>query len=635
MLEGLYVQDLDKDTLLHTKKFTVDLNYFSLKERIISVNTAQLDDGKFFLKTYKTGKTNLQFIINYFNTGTIKPTKIPKKKYDLTFDKVVLNSIDFKYKNFNRVSILKRINFDDLHLLNLSTTVLNINTKTHNFQAQVNNLTFREKSGFYLKNLSTLASIDSNQMEFKNLLLQTPNTQVSDYLLLKYNKFKDLNKFASKVYFESHLKDSYLHTKDIAFFSDVKKLDLKVKIRGDVSGYLNDLKARNFAVSAGQATYLKGNFDIKGLPDVNKTYVNLRIDQFHSNKKDADRLIKAATGKTNQIPAIAAKFGDVSFRGNFSGYFKNFKANGEVKTALGRVVTNLRMNLNGIAKYSGTVTAYDFNLGELLNRKDLGRTSLSAKINGQGFDLKQLQENIYANLSYFDYKGYRYTNVKIDGKYNGSFFNGEINVNDRNIKLDFLGKIDFTSKLPSFNFNATLRNTNLHKLGFVKDTMQIDADFHTAFVGNSLDNIQGNLQLKRIRMTTPKHSLVVDSVYLVADGLGNKRSLTINSDILDAGIRGQYDLKNLPYYFTSLVKKYVPSIRVKVGKPGIQNFDFTLNLKYFEPISLLFFPDLKIPEGADFTGNFVSAKNIATLTGASPLIEYKEIKINNFIIDES
>ncbi|MEJ6982559.1 translocation/assembly module TamB domain-containing protein [Pedobacter sp. P351] len=635
VLEGLYVQDLDKDTLLHSPKFTVDLNYFSIKERIVSVNTVQMDDGKFFLKTYKTGETNLQFIINYFNTGTTKPSTKPKKRYQVSLDKVVLNNIDFKYKNFNRVSILKRINFDDLHLRNLNTTVLDINTRSHLFEANIQNLNFREKSGFRLRNLSTIAAIDTNQMEFKSLILQTPQSQVSDYLLLKYHHFKDLNNFVNKVYLKSHLTNSVVHTKDLGFFADNLPPNFEVKVKGDVTGFIRDLKARNFSASAGQATYIKGDFDIKGLPAINKTYVNLRFDRMHSNKRDADRLIKLATGKTNQIPAIAEKFGNVSFKGKFTGFLKDFKANGELKTALGRVITDLRMNLNGLPKYSGTIKTFDFNLGELLDRKDLGRTSMSAKIIGQGFSLKDVQENINADITYFDYKGYRYSNIKINGKYNKNFFNGKIDINDKNINLNFLGGINFTSKLPVFQFNATLRNTNLHKLGFTKDTVQIDADFHTAFSGNNLNNIQGNLELRRIRMTTPHHSLVVDSVYVLASGVGNSRSLTINSDILDAGIQGQYDLKLLPSYFTSVIKQYVPSLKSKSGPIGIQNFDFILNLKYFEPISVMFIPALRVPEGAEFRGRFISAENVATLTGSSSLIEYNKIKIHNFIIDES
>lgn len=636
VLEGLFVQDLDKDTLLHTPKLTVDINQFSIKERVISINTVQLDNGKFFLKTYKTGKTNLQFIINYFNTGSPKPSATPKKKYDLSLDKVVLNNVDFKYKNFNRVSVLKRINFDDLHLFNVNTIVEGINTKTHLFEGHVKNLTFREKSGFYVTNLTTLASIDTNRMEFKNLLLQTQNSSVSDYLLLKFNGFKELNTFVQKVHLTGNLKQSYVHTKDIAFFADnVRKLNLLVKFKGTVSGYVNNLEARNFSASAGQATHLKGNFKLRGLPNINKTYLDLRFDQLHSNKKDLDRLIKDATGKANQIPAIVNKFGNVSFKGNFAGYVKNFKAKGEIKTALGRVVADVKMNIGEVATYSGTVAAHDFNLGELLDKKNIGRTSLSAKIKGQGFTIGQLQENIVADVKYFDFNGYRYSNINIDGKYNRNFFNGKIDVNDKNIKLDFLGGITFTSKVPAFNFEARLRNANLQKLGFIRDTVLVDADFHTAFTGDKLNNIQGDLRLSRIRMTTPDHSLVIDSVYLAADGLGDSRSLTINSDILDAGIQGQYDLNTLPYYFTSVVKQYIPSLQIKTGNRGAQNFNFTLNLKYFEPISLLFAPKLKIPEGAEFNGRFVSSQNVATLTGYSSLIEYGNIKVHNLIFDEA
>src|SRR5699024_5379461 len=138
----------------------------------------------------------------------------------------------------------------------------------------------------------------------------------------------------TKVHVTSNLNNSYVHTKDIAFFADgASKLNLALKLKGKVSGYVNNLKTRNFSASAGQATYLKGDFDLKGLPDINKTYLNLRFDQLYSNKKDLDKLIKDATGKSNQVPLIVNKFGNVSFKGNFVGYIKDFKAKGEFKTA--------------------------------------------------------------------------------------------------------------------------------------------------------------------------------------------------------------------------------------------------------------------------------------------------------------
>ena len=59
VLEDLLVLDQQKDTLLNTPKFLVDINQFSIKQRIIDINTVQINNGSFFLKSYKDRSTNL------------------------------------------------------------------------------------------------------------------------------------------------------------------------------------------------------------------------------------------------------------------------------------------------------------------------------------------------------------------------------------------------------------------------------------------------------------------------------------------------------------------------------------------------------------------------------------------------
>ncbi|WP_256011495.1 translocation/assembly module TamB domain-containing protein [Desertivirga xinjiangensis] len=635
VLEGLYVQDLDKDTLLYSPEFAVDLNVFNIKQKRIGISSLQLDSGKFYLKSYKQGGTNLQFIVDYFTPKSPAP-KVKKKPFNITIDKVVLNHISFKYRNFNRNNALQRINFDDLDLNNLSTTIQNVDTKNHLFKARINQLQFKEKSGFTLNNLSTDAIIDTNKMEFKNLLLETPRSSLSNYLLLKYSKFSDFKQFTSKVYVKLNLKRSKLHSKDISFFADAtRKMNLDIRLDGTVSGYLRDIKARNFSARAGQATYLKGNFDIKGLPAINQTRMDLRFEQLHSNKKDVEFLARAITGKSQKIPPIAEKFGNISFKGNFKGLVKDFSARGELKTALGRVYSDLNMNLQGTPTYSGIVKAYDFNLRELLDRKDLGRATLSAQIKGRGFSFKDLNEEIKAEAAYVDFRGYRYSNISINGSFHESIFLGQVDIKDRNIHLDFDGSINIRKQTPEYNFVASLKNTRLHKLGFTKDTIQLDADLRTNFTGNNLNNIQGHFEINRIRLSRPENSIVVDSVYLTASGVGTSRSLTIKSDILDASLLGNYDLATLPSYFKSVVNQYLPSLKLKTVPFGAQDFEFSLKVKYFEPIALFLLPELKVPEGAVFNGRFISAENTATLNGSSPLIEFKKIRINNLIIDES
>ena len=598
-----------------------------------------MDNGKFNLKQYKDSSTNVQFIINYFDTGDPTPKKKPRKPYDITIDKIVLNNIAFRYKNFNNTDPVKGINFNDIGLRNLSSTILNLDTKNHLVKAGFRNLTFREKSGFFLKSLSTNATIDTTQMEFKDLLLETPDTRLADYLLMKYKSFKDFGKFVSKVYMKVHFDNAKMNSSDFTYFApQLSKSSIDLQISGDANGFVNNLKTKDISIKTGQATYIKGDFNIKGLPNIKSARLDLNIEQLSTNKKDLDLIIARATrSKKSMIPPIANKFGNVSFKGRFTGFTNDFIAFGEMKTRLGRIVTDVNMKINGrgYPTYSGILKAYDFNLGELLDRKDLGRTSFIANINGSGFNLNGLKERFKGDIKYFDYNNYRYSNININGTFINKLFQGRVKVNDRNGKIDFNGDIDLNPKLPIFNFNATIRGVNLHKLNFTKDTIQIDADLKTNFSGSNIDNIQGAVDINKVRLTNTENSFVVDSVSLRANGIGSNRELMIRSDILDASIKGQYDLKTLPSYFKSVANQYIPSLRLNYVKPGLQNFEFSLNIKYFEPLSMLLIPALKIPEKASFNGKFVSSENIANLNGFVKLLQYNKIKINDLIIDES
>ncbi|MDB5013660.1 MAG: hypothetical protein JWQ25_1862, partial [Daejeonella sp.] len=339
VLEGLYIEDQQKDTLLYSPNFLVNLNLLSFKNRVISVNTIQMDNGKFYLKQYKDNSSNFSFIINYFDKGVAKPTTTKSKKpYNITFDKIVLNNIAFKYRHLKYNNKINGINFNDIYLRNLNATVLNLDTKSHLAKADIKNLTFKEKSGFYLKNLTTKLTIDSNKMEFNQLLLQTQNTYLTNNLVFKYNKFKDFNHFNTNVYLKADFNNTKVNSSDIAYFVPaLNKTKIDMRLSGHMQGYVNNIKTKNLTVTTGKATYLKGDFNIKGLPNLKETFLDLNFEQVFTNKKDLDYIIARATGKEKSlIPVIVNKFGNVNFKGHFTGFTNDFIAYGEFKTKLGR-----------------------------------------------------------------------------------------------------------------------------------------------------------------------------------------------------------------------------------------------------------------------------------------------------------
>lgn len=638
-LKGFLVLDQENDTLLYTPRLNVLLSYFSILENRADISLARLDRGEIYLKQLKKGGTNLDFIIDYFKSDKPKqPQPEPGEPYKLVIARIELNKIRLRYKNFRSGASGQKevINFNDVELRDLSTAILGLRTKEHLAEARIEKLTFREKSGFILQELSAETTLDTGYLEFDKLMFRTPTTRLSNYLRLEFGSFDDFSRFTERVRINSRLRNSVLDPRDLNYFvPGTRSVDLRVAVDGDISGTVGNIKAKNFSVRAGQATYMKGDFDIVGLPDIDETFLELQFDQVYSNKADAERIIRSITGKKQLLPAMIGKLGNIYFKGRFTGFPKDFIADGEFKTSLGRVVSDVNMKLAGTPVYTGTIRAFDFDIGRLLGNKELGRTTFAANIKGKNFEYADLNERLDGKVSYIWFKNYRYTNIDVDGIFNRKLFQGKVVVDDRNLDLNFNGSIDLNPALPVFNFVANIRTANLHKLNFAKDTLQVDANFVAQFSGNDLDNIQGNVFVDKIRLNNPKNSITVDSISLVANGVGQSRSLTIRSDILDAGIKGDYDLATLPAYFIATARQYVPSLTLSHRRPENQDFELSLRIKYFEPLSLLFAPDIKIPDGANFNGKFVSAENLVSFSGGAKSVEYKTIKIANLIVDES
>jgi hypothetical protein len=535
--------------------------------------------------------------------------------------------------------VTKEVNFDDAELTQLNGIFEQLNTKDHLLQANIKNLTFKEKSGFFLKNLTAFTTIDTNKIELKNLLLVTNQSRLSDYYLMQFSSFDDFNDYVNKVRMKGNFKNSHLSSRDVAYFTpELSEMNLNLDINGQITGLVNNLRAKKLSVKAGKATYIKGDFILKGLPNLKETFMDLKIEMAGTNKKDLEELLINTTGKPAKIiPPILGKFGNINFNGTFTGFQNDFIAYGEFKTKLGRVVSDVNMKINnkGIPSYSGNVKTYDFNLGNLLDQKSLGKVTAAVNIVGRGAEIKGLREKIDGDINYIDFNNYRYRNVRINGLFDNKFFDGNLSINDKNIQLAFDGGVNLNPRLPVFDFKATIKNAKLKALNLFKDSLKVDATFSTNFSGNNLNNIQGDLSIVQIRLDNVKGIYNIDSVALQAQGLGIDRTLTVKSDIFDASIKGQYDLNTIGSYYKSLAKRYIPSLKTNIGRFGEQNFQFNLKVKRFEPIAELVAPGLELDDQAVLIGTFDSHKNIATLNGSVKKLTYKGVTINNLILDEN
>ncbi|MBW4888080.1 translocation/assembly module TamB [Mucilaginibacter sp. HMF5004] len=643
VLEDLFVLDKQKDTLLNTPKLSVDLLDFSIfssiQNRTLIFKNIQLDNGSVYIKRQKDSTSNFKFILDAFKSNdTVKTVDKPWK---IDFKQFTLNNLRFRYRNYlsHEITIPDHVNFDDIDVKRFSVVLTGLDIKHHLFKADIHQLTLLEKSGFNLKNLTANAVVDTNQIELKNLTLETNRSLVKDYYKMKFKSFEDFSDYENKVYMDAHFKTSHVSSLDVAFFTiNLKNIFFDLGLNGRIKGLVNNLKAKNLMVTAGQATYIKGDFNLKGLPNWDKTFLDLKFDQISSNKKDIDLLYSRFTGTPNRhVPDVVAKFGNINFSGQFTGFQNDFIAYGEFKTKLGRFNSdiNLKIDKQGVPSYSGKINTHDFDLGTLTDNDLLGRTTFTGNIKGRGTELKNLANNLDAKLTYFDFKGYRYNNLTVNGTFNKKKFVGGVLVNDKNLHLDFSGDIDLSNKLPVFTFYASIKGAKLNQLKLLKDTVGVDAELTTNFTGTNISNIDGSILLKTIHLQKPGKNYFIDSVYFKASGVENSRKLILQSDLAEGSLAGNYDLGTLPDYFKSIAKKYIPSLKTSVAAIKPQNFEFNFKIRNLEPLTQFFAPELSLPDQGSFIGKFNSIDKTAVLTGSVKTIKYNNIVFHDLVIDES
>ena len=641
VLEGFYALDKQNDTLVSAPKLTVHLNGFSIfssiRNRDIDFSLLQLDNGSVYLKKQKDSSTNLKFIIDYFkSTDTTKSTGKP---WTLKFEKIAINNFHFRYKNKLKDTLMKEVNFDDLDVKNFSVVITDPDLKNHLFKGNITNLTLHEKSGLYIKKFNALATVDTNQILAQHLFILTDRSNIKDYFRMKFKSFDDFNHIEDKVYMDGDFKSSQISSHDIGYFtSGLEHIKFDLGIDGRIKGFVNNLKAKDLLITGGKATYIKGDFNLKGLPNWDNTFLELNFDQVATNKSDLDYLYSNFSGTHNgHVPDILSKFRNINFTGRFTGFHNDFVSYGSFKTKLGRFDPdiNLKINKAGTPSYSGKINTYGFDLGSLLDEKMLGRVSLAATIKGSGSNLKNLAEKMTARASAVEFKGYTYKNVSVDGTFMNKVVNAKVTIDDKNIKLNINGSMNLNPALPVYSFAANVRNAQLRNLKLLDDTITFSTTVNTSFYGNNLNNLTGKISLSQTRLIDPRNDYSVDTLQLAATGLGNARSISLKSDMADGYIKGNFDVPTLPAYFKTIAKKYIPSLKINNVTPRPQDFAFNLTLKNLNPLIAIFMPSLKVPDQGTFIGQFNSANKTATLNAYIKTIQYNKIVFHDFIIDEN
>ncbi len=645
-LQGIFVGDKHGDTLVSGKSITIDVSGFDYKNHRLSLDEAKLTDIKIKLLKYKGEEDfNFQFLADYFESRDTVKKVTSKSPWQLKYGALILNNVDFTYHLLRDTSrVVQNMNYRNIHVSKVYGKFTDIDFRGDTIFTQITNLQAVEQSGIQLKNLTTRATLSSTQLRCDSLYLKTANSLVKGKLSFKYDTWDDYNDFVNKVYMKAEFVDStYLNMKDITYFAeDINGFSEIFQIKGKVRGFVTDLSGTDMNVRYADNTQFIGDMSMAGLPDIDKTFIHFDAEKISTSKQDLEKFPIPPFDKPTflKLPKEVGKFGIVSYKGKFDGFINNFVTYGTFKTAIGNLKTDLQLHNNEKTKkveYSGKISSASFQIAKLLpNLTMVGPVSLSAKVKGSGITLDELDTQMDGVINSIAVNNYEYKDLQINGTFKKKIFKGELVSHDPNADFDFDGSIDLNYKMPRMDFISTINNFDLQKTNLSTPQLngRVSSQILINLYGDNIDNLSGLVNFDNTIYKTEEKEYNLSSFNLELDQENAYKNIKLTSNILNARLKGKYNLSTLSNAFTQYLNTYFPTF-VKTNTRYIykDEAELKVRIKNFTIIKELFIKDLSISPNTRIEGSFDAAISYLYLKMNSDSVGYAGLKFKDNLLN--
>lgn len=646
-IRNIRINQLDawtgQNMLLSADQISVNARSIDLRKHLAIVPHIRLIHPLFVIENYTGGKppSDSENIRSHATSENKSPGSDSLQwnvaHWTLDVGNITLQNAGFALIDKNETKVYP--DFDPQHIAfyDINADLNNVHLIKDSIISHIK-LTAKERCGLQVKDLSCRFKISPVQMEFSQLDLITNRSHLSDYFSMNYQNFNDLGNFVKDVSLHTHLKKSEISSDDIAFFAPpLKEWNTDIMVDGNAHGTIANLSAGDIHIKAGNSTELIGAIKMRGLPDINNTFIDFQAEKLATTGND---VLQFFPSLKKQSAIDLKKITSVSFSGNYTGFIEDFVAFGDFQSNLGNVHTDLNMKFGKnlkVPQYSGKISTDNFELGTLLDNKMLGGISLSAKIDGEGFNLKDINSKIDGTVDKVYINGYTYHHIKTEGTLNKKLFNGSIEIADSNLNLSFAGTIDLNNKLPVFQFQSDIVHSDLHALHLTEDSITFSGKLNLDFSGNSIDNFLGNARLYDINLYKNKVRIAFDTLVLHSnmDSSGGK-ILTLQGNEVQGFLKGTYDLDGLTYATRAFLNRYFPN---KFSPPAktdyYENFTFGFQLGDADKILTSFIPSLTGLDNSTVSGSMNTYQDTLLLNADIPQVGYKKYKLNDVHIHAS
>ncbi|MDR0824648.1 MAG: translocation/assembly module TamB [Prevotella sp.] len=637
-LDSVYLYDRSNEKVLMADKVSASIDLYSLMKKKVVITSAWLSDFEIHLsKETADAPLNIQYIIDAFQPKGDKP----KSKIDIKISAVNIQNGRFSYDIKDKPAVNGKFDANHIAISELNAKLAMKSLASDSLNIQVKKIELKEKSGLDISALTFRLITQGKKISVRGFNMELPHS----YLKLERCEVDltppdDSSKVIDYANLDCIIATSSISPQDISsFVPALKSFDDPVILRGHINGSVNDLRISDLSIDYGKTLHMLSNAEIKDSRDPKKTYILGSVDELTLNPVEIESILDNFSTKKTQMPELLKNLGNLSFKGDISGYLNQLTAFGSLNTDLGTVKTDILFGLNdprpGVSSYAkGKVYTSDFDLGKLLANKDLNKTSLNIAIDVEKPTHGNLKGTAEGDIFNFDYKGYSYKDIHLDADYDGLRVNGKLLIDDINGRLDIAGLFDLTDRdMPELTFKAKVSNVQFDKLHIAENmrhsylSFAVDADF----TGRDIDHAQGYIHIDSLDFQKEDKLFLMKrfSIESSIDSLEHK--LKIQSDILNGEIAGNYSFSSITNSLLETLQPYLPAlIQPKDKKDAAENnLTFNFSINNTETLTDIFKLPVTVISPAKIVGRYNNIMNRFKVEVFTPVIKAAGMNIKS------
>ena len=624
IIDDVTIFDQHSERMIAATRMSVKFDYLPLTQGRIVISSAQLFGLNANLyRADAQSQPNYQFLLD----SLASKDTTQHAPLDLAIRSLVIRRGQVAYRQRDVVAQNGVFSPKNLHLSDLSLHTMLDCLRDDSVNINMKSLSVKDKSGLRIKQLRFHFVANKQRAQLTGFRLQLPHSLIELAPATMTYSFDGKNLQMASLQYNFQILPSRITPSDLApLVPTLRNFDKPMMLATTFYGTSTALTVGNLSVSTPSNSLVlqaKGSLGNIG----SKPRWAAQVRRFSISEAGMD-FIAANLGRDVRIPAFITRLGSISFVGNMGGYGSDFASKGIFKTGAG--TANVALGIRR-GYFSGRMETDGLNLRRILDDEHWGvvstRINVDGKIpNGTRNTLSGLDLIAKGIIQRFDYNGYSYRGLAVDGSLHKGIAEGRLSIKDANITADVKGKVSLNKGLQSANFLASVERLNPHALGLTQKYPNAVFSFQTKadFSGNKLSTVRGSIDVDHFNMQSPQGNYSLDRLQLSAFSQQGARTLKMESDFGEVTLTGRFDYSTLPQTVANLVGSKLPTL------PGLHwnkqhynnNFTVSAHITKSDWLNHFFNVPLTLSQPLTLTGSIDEKRQMVNASCDLPQFTY-------------